>query len=242
VLGACAALGCLTPEPADLVRAAIRARGGALPSWSRRSALDAHAVVPGHWQWILAFRLPDRLGLSLLVDGDEDQHFLFDGSAVRGFLGSAPLTVDRRQAATLRTFARFTAVASLDRLTDATHLSWSEIPREDLPPGVRRGLRARFHDDGEARYEVYFDGALRPIEARGPVVLPGAGEVSLSARFDDFRRVDGYRIAFGVHYALGAQALADEQVLRFVPNDPELDADYFRRVPGTRGSDAARRR
>lgn len=209
---------------------------------SREVEARLHAWIPGRWQWQIAHRTPEYFRLSVRVEGDEDPHYLFDGSRVRSFLGTAPLPVDAATAAALRSVARFTAVAALDPLGDPERVSWTELRAGDLPADAARGIRARFRDDG-SRYRLLFDDALRLVSVAGPATLPELGDVSLQVRFADFRPVAGYRLPFEAHYTAGGRPLLDERVIAFVPNDPALDdLEQFRRAPHPSHGAESRRR
>jgi hypothetical protein len=111
-----------------------------------------YAGVPGTWQYTRAFMLPDRYGWKIVTAADPMCH-LFDGEAVRCFIGTDEVSCDPSPQAPLRTHALWTAAVNLDALRGANvavaPLAASELPRRPRGalgclPGrqqVRPGLR-----------------------------------------------------------------------------------------------------
>jgi hypothetical protein len=71
--------------------------------------------LSGTWQSRTVFLVPDRFALTIITANEANQ-YLFDGQAVRAFVGARVVALDRSRDATLRTHARFTAVMNLDAL------------------------------------------------------------------------------------------------------------------------------
>jgi len=64
---------------------------------------------PGSWQWRMDYLAPDHLAWSIVTTAGVD-HYVFDGTAVRAFLGGRELASDTAKSAPLRTHAAFVAV------------------------------------------------------------------------------------------------------------------------------------
>lgn len=222
LFAACAVLsqGCTE----TLLERAIRARGGRLESLEREVDARVHFGFAGEWSWEMAYRRPELFRWTIHTYGEE-QSYVYDGRSAALFLGSAMLPVEPAALASFRSQARWIAVTALDVLA-SDRLAWEELAPAELPPGIARGLRARFLDDG-ATYLLYLDGRDLLVAADGPILLPPIGAGQLHADFEDFRAVDGYRLPFLVRYALDGRALVDESVRRWVPNDPELTEASF---------------
>lgn len=212
-----------------LAERAIAARGGALTSLTRFADADVHQGFPGTWSWRVDYRTPDLLRWALETYGEE-QTFAWDGAQVRYFLGSASLPPDSATEDDFRTVVRWTAVTMLGVLEQDDRVEVEEMSSAELPAGAAAGLRVRYRDDG-ATYELYFDRDALLVAARGPVVIPTIGAGELEARFSDFRTVDGFVLPYVGSYTLAGRPLFDERVLRYVPDDPALDAASFRRPP-----------
>lgn len=212
-----------------LAERAIEARGGPLTSLARYAEADVHQGFPGTWRWRVDYHTPDLLRWTLETYGEE-QTFAWDGAEVRYFLGSALLPPDSADVGDFRTVVRWTAVTMLGALEQDDRVEVAEIPAAELPPGVSAGLRVRYRDDG-ATYELHFDGDTLLVGARGPVAIPTIGAGELEARFSDFRRAGDYLLPYVGSYTLAGRPLFDERVLRYVPDDPALDAASFRRPP-----------
>ena len=206
-----------------LVGRAIQARGGPLPSYSKAVDVEVWTGIPGDWSWELAYRVPESFRWSLDTWA-APQRILFDGRMVRHQLGSAmmpPAAADRA----VRSQARWFAVTSLDVLVDP-RTSWSELPAAQLPPGMSRGLIARWEDD-PAVFELFFDEKALLKRARGHVSLGPIGEGLLEANFADYRKVDGFWLPFAVAYRLDGEPLMRESVEIWRPNDGELKPGLF---------------
>jgi hypothetical protein len=213
---------------ASLVERAVAARGGAVRSVSRAVEADVYAKVPGTWHWRIDYRTPDLLRWTLETWGEE-QTYAFDGETVRLFLGSTPVASDPGIASGVRSQVRWIALTMLDVLTDDRRVSVDELSG-GLPPGARAGLRVTWRDDGSS-YRLYFDERDLLVAASGPIALPLVGAGELTATFADFRKVGGFVLPHRGHYALDGDALLDERVLRWVPNDATLTVDAFTRPP-----------
>lgn len=203
---------------------AVAARGGPLDAVVRSVEADVRAGFPGTWRWRTVFRRPDRYAWTIATLG-EPHHYVYDGAAVRAFVGGREVAVDASPNAPLVSHARFTAIANLDALLDPGVVA-SALPEAELPPGAAAGLRVR--DATGAVYRLAFDGRLLLVELRGPVSLAPWAAGELVARYDDFRRVGGFVLPFRTTYELGGTVLAEERVLAVCPNPPGLDDGAFR--------------
>lgn len=212
-----------------LVDRAIAARGGPLESLYREVDASVREGFPGEWTWQIAYRYPDLLRWTIETYGDE-QSYVYDGRAVVLYLGSAALPVDAPGAASFRTQARWFAVTALDVLQDSGRIEWHELPAAGLPAGIAHAVEARFLDDG-ALYRLFFDARDLLVAAEGDVALPPIGSGRLRAEYGEFRGVDGYTLAFAGRYTLSGRPLVDEQVRRYVANDPALTAASFETGP-----------
>jgi hypothetical protein len=185
--------------------------------------------VPGEWRWEMAYHLPDLFRWTLSTYGEEPS-YVYDGEAVRAFLGSGEIPVDPSTAASFRTLARWAAVTSLDILGDPSRVSCEEIAADESSAGGATGVRARFLDD-TATYDLWFDEHGLLVSAEGPVSLPPAGTARLAATYSDFRDVAGYRLPHRGQYSFAGRPLLDERVTSYRANDPAVDAASFRRAP-----------
>ena len=95
--------------PRPLVERAIRARGGPLATLVREIESDVYAGFPGTWRSRTTFMFPDHYAWTVETAA-EATHYLFDGHAVRGFVGGREVSVDAGPGAPLRTQARFFSV------------------------------------------------------------------------------------------------------------------------------------
>jgi len=180
---------------------------------------------PGAWSWETGYRFPDLLRWTIHTYG-EDQSFVFDGEEVILYLGTASLPVEPEAAASFRTQARWFAVSGLDVLADPERVHWQELPPAALPAGVAHGLTARFRDDG-ASYVLFFDERDLLVGLEGEVSIPPLGAGPLRAEYRDFRVVGGFIVPYATRYVLAGRPLADEVVLRAVPDDPALSRASF---------------
>ena len=210
--------------PRPLLEQAIRTRGGPLGSVERLVETEAYAAFPGTWRWQTAFMAPDRYAWTIFTTG-EPIHYLFDGAAVRSFVGAREVTVETSPDAPLRSHARFTAVVNLDAL-QLPGTSVAPLAAAELPPGTVAGLAVVFAGDG-ARYRLGFDDEARLVWVAGPVVLPPLERGELIATFADFRRVGRFLLPFRTTYTLAGQPLAVERALAVCPG-VALDARSFR--------------
>lgn len=216
-------LACAAPpspsERADLVAAAIAARGGPIEGFTRRSRLLVHYGFPGRWSWEIAFHRPDRFRLALQTTGEE-QSFESDGKTLRTYLGSALVAEEPAGGACTRSLARWLAVVTLDEL-EGPDFRWQPAPLDDAPPGATHSIEAVCRGDA-SHYRLWFDAELRLVAASGPISIPTLGEGRLMARFSDYRRVDGLRVPFRVTYRLDGQPFVEETILAFEPAAPAL--------------------
>ena len=202
---------------------AIRARGGPLRSFVRTSDAEVEAGFPGTWRWRMTFLAPDRYAWSITTTAGVD-HYLFDGTTVRAFVGGRELGADTSPRAPLRTQAAFIAVTNLDAARAGG--TATSLPPGELPPGVAAGLSVTMPENG-ASYRLGFDGRFLLVWATGPFDVPYAGRVELTARYGDYRRVRGLWLPFRTTYEIGPRRLAVEHALRVCPNPPELTAAAF---------------
>lgn len=214
------ASGCARP----LVERAIAARGGPLPRVSREVEARVYRAFPGTWRWRIDYAVPDLLRWTLETYGDE-QSYVYDGEALRYYLGSGLVTADPAAASGFRTQVRWIALTNLDVLASHAGLRLEELDAGRLPPGVAAGLHATYADG--AVYELYFDAGDLLVGARGPIVVPAVGAGELRATFGGFRDVSGYLLPQRGRYTLDGEPLFDETILRWVPGDPRLTPEGF---------------
>ncbi len=212
--------------PRPLVARAIRARGGPLRSVVRRVEAEVYAGFPGTWRWRAAFLVPDRYAWTILTTREPD-HYLFDGTVVRAFVGDVEVAADADAAAPLRTHARFTAVTDLDALLQPG-VQVAAAAADRVPPGAVAALEVRFPDDG-SRYLLGFDRRDLLVTAAGPLALPPLGRGTISARFADFRRAGSWLLPWTTDYTFDGAPLATEHTLAACPDDPALTPESFRR-------------
>jgi hypothetical protein len=206
-----AAAGCAhpAPGPGELIAAAIAARGGPIEGFARRSDLVVHYGFPGHWQWELSFRRPDRFRLTLLTSGD-DQIWESDGTTLRTYLGSALVAEEPAPGGCFDSLARWLAITSLDAVLSPP-IQWSAVAG---PLPYDAAYAARVHCDGlPQRFELYFDRELRLLAAEGPASIPTLGSGRLLARYRDYRRIDGRWLPQRIEYTLDGQPFCEESVV-----------------------------
>jgi hypothetical protein len=220
-----AAPGCSRP----LLQRAIAARGGALTSLSREANAEVHEGFPGSWAWRFDYRVPDSLRWTIETYGEE-QSIAYDGRTVRYYLGEAAIGNAPAALGDFRSEVRWMAVTTLDAVAGNAALTSRELTRDELPPGVVSGLAVTYRDDG-ARYALYFDDDDLLVAAEGPVAVPTIASGRMHAVFSDFRDTAGYLLPYRGRYTIDARPLFDEQVVRYVPNDPALTAASFRGPP-----------
>jgi len=223
------ALACAPGCTRSLAERAVAARGGPLTTLARDVEADVHRGFPGTWRWHVDQRTPDLLRWTLETYGEE-QTFSWDGEQVRFFLGSAALPPDPAAAADFRSIVRWSAVTALALVGGGPAVEVAEIPAGELPSRIEAGLRVRYRDDG-ATYDLYFDERDLLVAARGPVSIPTVGAGELYARYSAFREVGGFVLPYDARYTLGGDPLFEERIRRWVPNDPALDVESFRRAP-----------
>lgn len=211
---------CASPP---LVERAIRARGGALNGIARTAEADVYAGFPGAWRWRTVFMPPDRYAWSIDTAG-EPNHYVYDGEAVRAFVGDHEVSAAAPASAPLTSHARFTAVALLDVLRGAG-VRTAALGADELPAGTAAGLRVTLPDG--TTYRLGFDGRLLLLWLSGPASLQPLGDGELIARFGDFRRVHGYLLPYRTAYDFQGLRLADERALAVCPNPPSLDDCTF---------------
>jgi hypothetical protein len=216
------AAGC---APRPLLERAIRARGGPLTSMVRQVEAEVYLAFPGTWRWRTVYMIPDRYAWTIFTAG-EPNHYLFDGTTVRAFIGGREVSADTDPSAPLRSHARFTAVVNLDALR-LPGVRTALLSEAELPAGTSAGLAVVLADDG-SQYRLGFDGRGLLVWAEGPVRLPPLGEGRVVARFSDFRRVAGMLVPFQTSYTLGSERLADERTLAVCPADPGVSLESFR--------------
>jgi len=216
------AAGC---APRPLLERAIRARGGPLASMARQVEAEVYLAFPGTWRWRTVYMVPDRYAWTIFTAAEPD-HYLFDGTTVRAFIGGREVSADTDPSAPLRSHARFTAVVNLDALR-LPGVRTAPLPQAELPPGSSAGLAVVLADDG-SRYRLGFDGRGLLVWAEGPVRLPPLGQGQVVARFSDFRRVAGFLVPFRTSYTFGDERLADERALAVCPADPGVSLESFR--------------
>lgn len=205
---AVAGIGCAIPR--TTLEQAIEARGGPLPGLVRRSEAQVQLGFPGTWRWRTVVAPPDRYAWSVETTGEPTQ-YLFDGAVARAFVGSALTAEDASPGSAIRSHARFMGVMLLDALR-APGVQVRELSPAERPPGSALGLEAVFADTGD-RYVIGLDAARRVTSVEGPVLLPPFERQQVRAVLDDWRRVDGYTIAYHARWLAGGKPLADERTL-----------------------------
>lgn len=208
-----------------LLARAIRARGGPLPALARTVEATVTADYPGTWRARLVFAQPERFAWTIETVAEPD-HYLFDGEAVRAFVGSALVSVDTDSAAPLRTYARFTAVMLLDALR-RPEAAVQELAPAALPPGADAGLAVTFADT-PGRFVLGFDDDARLVSISGPLDLPTVGPATVTAELSDFTRVRGWELPRRIRYLVGDRLLIDERAVALCPDPAGLDAAAFR--------------
>jgi hypothetical protein len=194
-------LGAVACAPRPVVERAIAARGGAVAGLVRDSDVQVAMGFPGAWQWRTVTALPDRYAWSITTN-DQPHHYLFDGTEVRAFIGTALVSEDSTASA-LKTHARFVAVANLDVL----RLPGVQVEQTGAT------LTAVFPDRGD-RYQIHLDANGLVTSVEGPIDLSPIAKGTLHAAYDDIRPVDGRQLPHHIHYDLDGHPLADEQVRR----------------------------
>jgi hypothetical protein len=206
--------------PADLVGAALAARGDPLPAWARDSELKVYEAFQGDWRWELIFAVPERLRM-VLHTAAEDQSIASDGARVRSYIGNALVSDEPAEGSDVAALVRFIALSSLDVLADAERVRWHELEPNDRPAGSARALRASFVAHPEAPVRLGFDRQLRLAVADGEVAIPGLGRGALEAHFGNYRRVGGCWLPFEIRYRFRAAPLLDERVVAWRPEDAQ---------------------
>ena len=168
--------------------------------------------------------VPDHYAWTILTAGEAD-HYLFDGSTVRAFVGERQVGAEPGANSALRTLARFTAVTNLDVLA-LPGVRVAPLAHDELPAGAREGLAVVLADDG-SRYRLGFDARTLVVHAEGPVALPPRGSGQLVARFTDFRRAGRWLLPYRTEYTFAGQALAVERALAVCPDPPRLEPAAF---------------
>jgi len=210
--------------PRALLERAIRARGGALPGLVRDVDATLTAEYPGTWSATETFQRPERFAWTIETFG-EPNHYLFDGEAVRAFIGTALVSTDTDPGAPLRTHARFMAVILLDVLGEPG-VTVEDLPKERLPMGTTSGLACRFPDETE--FVLGFDADARLVSVDGPLDLPGAGVVRVQAELSEYVRVAAWSLPTRIRYRMGDRLLIDERARALCPDPPALTIEAFR--------------
>ena len=211
--------------PSPLLERAIRARGGSLHGIARTVEADVYAGFPGAWRWRTVFTRPDRYAWTIAT-ADEPNHYLYDGSTVRAFVGEHEVSTTSSASTPLRSHAYFTAVTHLDLLRGAG-VRTTALTADELPAGAAAGLRATLADG--TTYRLAFDQRMLLLWMSGPANLLPLGEGELIARFGDFRRVRGYVLPYRTVYDFQGTRVAEERALAVCPNPPGLDDGAFAR-------------
>ena len=91
-------------------------------------------------------------------------------------------------------------------------MAWRTLAAADLPEGEAHGAAAWFRTAPEVQFRLGFDGDWQLVSLAGPVSIPGLGDGVLEAQFQDYRRVERWRLPFAIHYRFRGAALLDERV------------------------------
>lgn len=217
-----ALLGGCTPRP--LLARAIRARGGPITTLVRTATARVELEFPGTWVWRTVFRPPVLFAWSIETTG-EPNHYLFDGAAVRAFVGGGAVAVDTDPAAPLRLHARLVSATMLDALA-LPGVAVRELAPSELPPGAAAGLEARWPDGPDA-VRVAFDARLLVTGATGPSRLPLVRAGTLAVAFDDFRRTGRWLVPWGATYRLDGVPIARETASAVCIDAPIVPPEAF---------------
>lgn len=196
---------------------------------ARSVEAEVRQGFPGAWTWRTVQQLPERYAWTIDTVGEPD-HYVFDGEAVRAFVGSRQVSVDASPTAPLRSHARFMAVVGLDALR-LPGVRTTALEASALPAGATSGVEVQFDDDG-SRYRLGFDTAGLLVWAAGRVALPPFGTGDLEVEFGDFRRVGSWLLPHRTQWRLGGAPLATERVRAACPDPPGLLPGSFR-TPAT---------
>jgi hypothetical protein len=196
--------------PRPLVQRAIDARGGSIGALVRRSDATVHVGYPGRWRWRTIFSSPDRYAWSIQTTA-EPTHYLYDGAAVRSFIGDAEVAAEPAATAPLRSHARLTGALLLDGLL-APGLHVRELGASERPSGTVAALVVVFPDDG-TRLVVALDEELLVASVEGPLDLSPYGMGAVRLDVTDYRRVDRRLIAHRLAWTMDGRALAEERVV-----------------------------
>ncbi|MBX3023539.1 hypothetical protein KF840_01375 [bacterium] len=212
--------GCATRP---LLERALAARGGPLHGVVLDAAARVYSGAPGRWRYARVYLSPGLYAWRIETAGEPDT-YIFDGGAVRAYIGAAATSVDASPTAPLRSHARWTAVSLLDGLT-APDVSVAELPADEVPAGAREGLRVTFADGGT--YRLGFDRRALLTSIDGPLDLSPLASGPASARYDDPRRVGGVTLPFRATYFAGGQRVAEEAIQAACVNPPALTPAAF---------------
>ncbi len=161
---------------------------------------------PGDWHWRTVTAPPERYAWTIETN-DRPDHYLFDGTTVRAWVGDTLVSEDASPASSLRTHGRFAAVAALDLLaTGVARLTIASV----VPDAVT--LHVVFPDRDD-EYDVTLDSQDLVTRVAGPIDLSPLAGGRLVAVYGDYRTVDRRRIAHHVTYTLDDASLADEHVV-----------------------------
>lgn len=212
--------GCATRP---LLERALSARGGPLDGVVLAAAARLYTGAPGRWRYTRVYLSPGLYAWRIETAGEPDT-YIFDGSAVHSYIGTAATSLDASPAAPLRSHARWTAVSLLDGLT-APDVTLAELPADELPSGASEGLRVAFPDG--ATYRLGFDHRALLTSIEGPLDLSPLASGPASARYDDPRRVGGVTLAFRATYFAAGQRIAEEAIEAACVNPPALTSAAF---------------
>jgi len=216
------ALGALTVgcAPRSPIVRAIRARGGPLGGVVREAEARVFPeFAAGAWRWRTGFLPPDRYAWTIFTSR-EPNHFLYDGTVVRAFVGARQVAAGADLGAPLLVYARFTAVVNLDVLL-LPGARVEALPTDALPPGVEAGLAVTLAADG-AHYRLGFDRGGLLVWTAVALELWPLGHGDLVARFSDFRRTGGLLLPFRTVYSFADAPLADERTVAACANLPGI--------------------
>jgi hypothetical protein len=212
--------GCSAPPARSLLERAIEARGGPIPRIERASEATVYQGVPGHWRWRIAFEPPETMRFTLETSGEE-QHWVTDGRAASTYFGDRLVASEPLAGSEPFTIVRWAALLHLDALRDPARFSVRELASHELPEGRASGLEVEAVAGPAARYRLFFDSALRPVEADGPLSIPAVGSGRAHALFSDFRRTGGRLLPFHASYTLDGEPLLEERVVDLRLDGPD---------------------
>lgn len=225
--------GCATIQPdharetcPPVVARAIAVRGGPITSLRRTTNMRVYFGFPGLWHLEYTFVAPRLYRWTVFTTG-EPNHYTWDGSTMRAWIGPMAVGSDTSGNAPLRSHARWHAVTYLDTLCSGNlDVHFRSLPPE---PGGGQTVVARLLDD-DSEYTLVFDRHARPLRVSGPIDIPPFGKARLTQSFFDFRRSGRFFIPHTTRYEIDGTTLSDEVTTSFFANDPAIERELLRQL------------